>query len=315
MVHRWTRGVDLVALLWILRQMLERSGSVEGFFVQGLSPDDPDVGAALDAFSARALSLDVRRAYGRKRLQGRLLLLPASVGRERVQAPEPVPAVDGPARRSRSRRVDSRPRLEADRPARHACDPARALPAIDALRQPGMEDGRGHHGGPQATRSGRSRALRFFAVPRRHDERVRLRQKTGRYPVSAERSVSSSGAGSALKLLAYVALLAAVVAGAWLLVVGRSDAHEWEVLSASAPGNTRIAFVRGTNCAAGVCQTLWIGPQTRNGDAGRHACRGQRTRGRDHVDHRWQARGRPRQRLPASSLRRREPRALPASSA
>ena len=30
MVHRWTRGVDIVALLWILRQMLDRSGSIEG---------------------------------------------------------------------------------------------------------------------------------------------------------------------------------------------------------------------------------------------------------------------------------------------
>src|SRR5687768_10142392 len=35
MVHRWTRGSDLVALLWILRQMLERSGSIEAFFVEG----------------------------------------------------------------------------------------------------------------------------------------------------------------------------------------------------------------------------------------------------------------------------------------
>ena len=35
MVHRWTRGVDIVALLWLLRQMLERSGSIEGFFLEG----------------------------------------------------------------------------------------------------------------------------------------------------------------------------------------------------------------------------------------------------------------------------------------
>ena len=65
MVHRWTRGRDLAALLWILRQMLERSGSVEKFFAEGLSEDDVDVGAALDGFSRRALALDVRRVYGR----------------------------------------------------------------------------------------------------------------------------------------------------------------------------------------------------------------------------------------------------------
>lgn len=65
MVHRWTRGVDLVALLWILRQMLDEAGSIEAFFVKGYSPDDEDVGPALDSFSTRALALDLRRAYGR----------------------------------------------------------------------------------------------------------------------------------------------------------------------------------------------------------------------------------------------------------
>jgi uncharacterized protein (TIGR02757 family) len=65
MVHRWTRGEDLAALLWVLRQMLEQSGSVERFFAEGLSDDDDDVGAALESFSDRAMRLDIRRAYGR----------------------------------------------------------------------------------------------------------------------------------------------------------------------------------------------------------------------------------------------------------
>lgn len=65
MVHRWIRGADVAALLWILRQMLERNGSIEGFFVEGLQADHEDVGFALDSFSTRALALDVRRAYGR----------------------------------------------------------------------------------------------------------------------------------------------------------------------------------------------------------------------------------------------------------
>jgi uncharacterized protein (TIGR02757 family) len=65
MVHRWTRGEDLAALLWVLRQMLERSGSVEAFFAEGLQPQAVDVGDALDSFSTRALALDIRRAYGR----------------------------------------------------------------------------------------------------------------------------------------------------------------------------------------------------------------------------------------------------------
>ena len=65
MVHRWTRGVDLAALLWLLRQMLEQSGSVEAFFAEGLSASDVDVSGALDSFSRRALALDMRKVYGR----------------------------------------------------------------------------------------------------------------------------------------------------------------------------------------------------------------------------------------------------------
>jgi uncharacterized protein (TIGR02757 family) len=66
MVHRWIRGDDLVALLWILRQMLEQSGSLEQYFLEGFTAGHEDVGPALDSFSTRALALDVRRAYGRK---------------------------------------------------------------------------------------------------------------------------------------------------------------------------------------------------------------------------------------------------------
>src|SRR6476646_8662471 len=66
MVHRWIRGEDLIALLWILRQMLERSGSIEAFFLEGLNSADQDIGPALDSFSSRALALDITRAYGRR---------------------------------------------------------------------------------------------------------------------------------------------------------------------------------------------------------------------------------------------------------
>ncbi len=63
--HRWTGAADVVALVWLLRQMLDESGSVEAFFAAGRNPEDEDVGAALDRFSTRALSLDLRAAYGR----------------------------------------------------------------------------------------------------------------------------------------------------------------------------------------------------------------------------------------------------------
>ena len=66
MVHRWIRGVDVVALLWVLRQMIDRSGSIEGFFLEGCDSAAVDVGAALDSFSRRAMALDLTAAYGRR---------------------------------------------------------------------------------------------------------------------------------------------------------------------------------------------------------------------------------------------------------
>jgi uncharacterized protein (TIGR02757 family) len=65
LVHRWTREADLVALVWLLKQMLDRSGSIQEFFLKGDDPSTEDVAHALEGFSNRALSLDLKRAYGR----------------------------------------------------------------------------------------------------------------------------------------------------------------------------------------------------------------------------------------------------------
>ena len=62
-VHRWIRGVDVAALLWVLRRMLEASGSIERFFLEGDDPSAPDVGPGLDRFAARALAVDLARVY------------------------------------------------------------------------------------------------------------------------------------------------------------------------------------------------------------------------------------------------------------
>ena len=64
-MHRWTRERDLVALLWVIRQMLDRSGTIEGFFLEGYDEAAADVATALDSFSARAMALDLTAAYGR----------------------------------------------------------------------------------------------------------------------------------------------------------------------------------------------------------------------------------------------------------
>jgi uncharacterized protein (TIGR02757 family) len=64
-VHRWTRETDIVAMLWLLRQMMDRAGSVEGFFLEGWDAAADDLAAALDSFSTRAMALDLKAAYGR----------------------------------------------------------------------------------------------------------------------------------------------------------------------------------------------------------------------------------------------------------
>lgn len=66
LVHRWTRGPDFVALLWLLRQMMDRAGSVEGFFMEGYDPAAPDISGGLESFTVRALALDLEAAYGRR---------------------------------------------------------------------------------------------------------------------------------------------------------------------------------------------------------------------------------------------------------
>ena len=64
-VHRWIREADIVALVWLMKQMLDRSGSIEAFFADGFDEASDDIGPALDSFSTRALALDLRTAYGR----------------------------------------------------------------------------------------------------------------------------------------------------------------------------------------------------------------------------------------------------------
>ena len=64
LVHRWTRGADLVALVWVLRQLIERHDSLERAFAAGLDADAVDVGPAIERFSGEARAMDLRPAYG-----------------------------------------------------------------------------------------------------------------------------------------------------------------------------------------------------------------------------------------------------------
>jgi uncharacterized protein (TIGR02757 family) len=66
LVHRWISGRDLTALLIVLQRMLGEAGSIERFFLQGDDQASAHVGPALDSFSTRALSTDLRSVYGRR---------------------------------------------------------------------------------------------------------------------------------------------------------------------------------------------------------------------------------------------------------
>jgi uncharacterized protein (TIGR02757 family) len=66
LVHRWTRGDDFVALLWILKTLIAEFGSLERAFLAGHDATAADVGQAIEALSARARAIDLRPAYGRR---------------------------------------------------------------------------------------------------------------------------------------------------------------------------------------------------------------------------------------------------------
>jgi uncharacterized protein (TIGR02757 family) len=68
LVHRWIGSRDLAALAWQLHQMLRDDGTIEAFFAAGAPLADAEtVGDALEAFSRRAMALDLRPIYGRTR--------------------------------------------------------------------------------------------------------------------------------------------------------------------------------------------------------------------------------------------------------
>ena len=66
LVHRWTTGDDLTALVIILQRMLQK-GSIEEFFLEGFDANTDDLAGALESFSVRAMETNLRAAYGRRK--------------------------------------------------------------------------------------------------------------------------------------------------------------------------------------------------------------------------------------------------------
>ena len=61
--HRWIGGRDLVALLVVLRHIIETEGSIEQFFLRGYQSAAEDIGTALDDFCTRAREVEVGPVY------------------------------------------------------------------------------------------------------------------------------------------------------------------------------------------------------------------------------------------------------------
>jgi uncharacterized protein (TIGR02757 family) len=70
--HRFNTARDLAALFWIIRRTLEEYGSLEAAFVSGLSPNDADVGAALEHFCSTLLGFGHEQFYPRNELKRRV---------------------------------------------------------------------------------------------------------------------------------------------------------------------------------------------------------------------------------------------------
>ena len=66
LVHRWTRGDDLAALMLTMRRIMDEAGSIEAFFLLGHDTFGTDVEASIESFSTRALALAPAEACRRR---------------------------------------------------------------------------------------------------------------------------------------------------------------------------------------------------------------------------------------------------------
>ena len=67
-IHRFNDGDDIRCLLYFIKQMFEKSGSIGGFFMQAYNQDEKNIKSALVSFCERTLSLDSSAIYKTKKL-------------------------------------------------------------------------------------------------------------------------------------------------------------------------------------------------------------------------------------------------------
>lgn len=66
--HRFNGGRDIAGLCLLMQHMLQGSGSIEGFFLEGAEAGAADIGPALSSFVARTLTLEVAPLYPQGRI-------------------------------------------------------------------------------------------------------------------------------------------------------------------------------------------------------------------------------------------------------
>lgn len=65
--YRMNTGADIACLLYMMREVVRKHGSVGALFAQGVRQEDEDVGPALDRFIGRILAIDTTPIYGSNR--------------------------------------------------------------------------------------------------------------------------------------------------------------------------------------------------------------------------------------------------------
>jgi hypothetical protein len=141
--YRFNNGYDISCLIYFAKQILDRFGSVEEFFLRGYRREDKNIKNALTSFSQGVLTLDSGGIYGTGEL-------PAHAG---VRFFFPSPARGG----KEGRRSGLWP-LEEGRPIKARYPPGHAHCAdikeywTHNPGHPGLEDGRRDYGKPQKAR-------------------------------------------------------------------------------------------------------------------------------------------------------------------
>ena len=105
----------------------------------------------------------------------RPVLFPRPRGGIRLQAVEPLHALDGTPRPARPRALEGDPDGSARDPDGHPYPPRLAPSRPDPPAHGGLEDGAADHGPARAVRPGRSRPFRLRALPDRHLRRLPAR--------------------------------------------------------------------------------------------------------------------------------------------